>query len=69
METHQRERVQALRSRRNSSKVAEMLGKVEATARGNGPLMALFVECVENEVTLGEICEVLRQAWGEYRPS
>ncbi len=69
LETRQRERLLALRSRRNSSKVAEMLGKVEATARGNGPLMALFVECVENDVTLGEICEALRQAWGEYRPS
>jgi methylmalonyl-CoA mutase N-terminal domain/subunit len=30
--------------------------------------MPLILECVENELTLGEICGVLRNAWGEYRP-
>jgi methylmalonyl-CoA mutase N-terminal domain/subunit len=28
----------------------------------------LFVEAVESDVTLGEICGVLRTVWGEYRP-
>ena len=31
--------------------------------------MPLFIECVENSLTLGEICGVLRQTWGEYQPS
>ena len=31
--------------------------------------MPLFVECVENEVTVGEICHSLRAVWGEYRPT
>jgi len=26
----------------------------------------LFIECVENDVTLGEICNALRGVWGEY---
>jgi methylmalonyl-CoA mutase N-terminal domain/subunit len=30
--------------------------------------MPLFVEAVESNATLGEICDVLRQVWGEYRP-
>jgi methylmalonyl-CoA mutase N-terminal domain/subunit len=30
--------------------------------------MPLFIECVEEDVTLGEICGVLRTVWGEYRP-
>jgi methylmalonyl-CoA mutase, N-terminal domain len=30
--------------------------------------MPLFVECVENSVTLGEICGTLRKVWGEYHP-
>jgi methylmalonyl-CoA mutase N-terminal domain/subunit len=30
--------------------------------------MPLLVEAVENYVTLGEICGVLRQVYGEYRP-
>jgi methylmalonyl-CoA mutase N-terminal domain/subunit len=31
-------------------------------------LMPLFTEAVESDVTLGEICDVLRDVWGEYRP-
>ena len=31
--------------------------------------MPLLVECVENDVTVGEICHSLRRVWGEYRPS
>jgi methylmalonyl-CoA mutase N-terminal domain/subunit len=29
-------------------------------------LMPLFTECVEHDVTLGEICNTLRGVWGEY---
>ncbi|MGA2112871.1 MAG: methylmalonyl-CoA mutase family protein [Anaerolineales bacterium] len=68
-ETRQRQRLEALKSRRDASKVAELLGQVEATAREKGPLMPLFIDCVEKEITLGEICEALRQAWGEYHGS
>ena len=67
-EARQRQRLEALRSRRDASKVAERLGMVEAAARGSGPLMPLLIDCVEQEITLGEICGALRQAWGEYRP-
>lgn len=28
--------------------------------------MPVFVECVENDITLGEICNTLRGVWGEY---
>jgi len=30
--------------------------------------MDLFIAAVEADCTLGEICGVLRQVWGEYRP-
>jgi methylmalonyl-CoA mutase N-terminal domain/subunit len=29
--------------------------------------MPLFIECVENDITLGEICTTLRRVWGEYQ--
>jgi len=29
--------------------------------------MPLFIEAVEHKMTLGEICNVLRGVWGEYR--
>jgi methylmalonyl-CoA mutase N-terminal domain/subunit len=28
--------------------------------------MPLLITCVENDLTLGEICGVLRRQWGEY---
>lgn len=28
--------------------------------------MPLFIECVENGITLGEICNTPRGVWGEY---
>jgi methylmalonyl-CoA mutase N-terminal domain/subunit len=44
----------------------ELLGQLERAACGAENLVPLFVEMVENDITLGEICGVLRGAWGEY---
>ncbi len=68
IEEGQRARLAALRKRRDPRKVAALLSQVESTARGDAPLLPLFVECVEHEVTLGEITGVLRDVWGEYQP-
>jgi methylmalonyl-CoA mutase N-terminal domain/subunit len=46
-----------------------LLGRVASAARGDENLLPLFVEAVENDVTLGEICGALRDVWGEYRPA
>jgi len=27
--------------------------------------MPLFIECVEHDITLGEICNTLRAVWGD----
>jgi methylmalonyl-CoA mutase N-terminal domain/subunit len=61
----QSQRLQDLRTRRDGSKVALALDKIRAAAAGTENLMPLFIEAVESNVTLGEICDVLRQAWGE----
>ena len=29
--------------------------------------MPLFIECVEHDITLGEICNMLRAVWGDAR--
>jgi methylmalonyl-CoA mutase, N-terminal domain len=67
IEEGQLSRLRALRERRDAARVQELLGQLESTARGHDNLMPLFIECVENEVTLGEICRVLRDVWGEYQ--
>ena len=46
--------------------VDELLGKLVDAAKGTENLMPLFIECVENDITLGEICNTLRGVWGEY---
>ncbi len=68
MEAQQRARLAALRARRNGETVSGLLGRLEAAARGDEALMPLFVECVEHDVTLGEICGALRRVFREYRP-
>lgn len=69
IENAQRVRLEALRARRDPARVSALLDRLEKTARGSENLMPLLVECVENDVTLGEICGVLRKLWGEYQPS
>jgi methylmalonyl-CoA mutase N-terminal domain/subunit len=68
IEAAQRERLAALRARRDQQKVQELLARLEQTARTSENLMPLFIECVENYATLGEIVGVLRRVWGEYVP-
>lgn len=69
IEQDQRQRLAALRQNRDSSKVSELLGHLDKAANGKENLMPLLVACVENDITLGEICSCLRKVWGEYQPS
>ena len=66
IEAAARQRLEQVRARRDATKAAELMGQLEAAARGDTNTMPLFVECVEHDVTLGEICGVLRSVWGEY---
>jgi len=66
IELGQRERLKKLRESREQRVVEELLGKLVDAAKGSENLMPLFIECVENDITLGEICNTLRGVWGEY---
>src|SRR3990172_2496287 len=66
IELGQREKLRKLRERRKKERVTELLGKLVDAAKGTDNLMPLFIECVENDITLGEICNTLRGVWGEY---
>jgi methylmalonyl-CoA mutase N-terminal domain/subunit len=68
IEAEQNQRLAELRAKRDDHKVAELRAHLETAAHSSANLMPLFIECVENDVTLGEICHTLRQVWGEYRP-
>jgi methylmalonyl-CoA mutase N-terminal domain/subunit len=68
VEQAQCDRVAAVRARRDSNRVNELRSRLETTARSSENLLPLFITCVENDLTLGEICNTLRGVWGEYRP-
>lgn len=69
IEQQARARLAQLRARRDAAKVSELLTQLEIAARGTENLVPLLIVCVENSITIGEICRVLRQVWGEYRPA
>lgn len=59
----------ALKSRRDHAAVSRALAALGAAAKGDDNLMPLIVDAVRVYATLGEICDVLRGVFGEYRPS
>jgi methylmalonyl-CoA mutase N-terminal domain/subunit len=67
IEDGQRTRLAEMRSRRDAAKVGELLSQLDTASRSSDNLLPLFITCVENNVTLGEICGSLRRNWGEYQ--
>ncbi|MGD2027768.1 MAG: methylmalonyl-CoA mutase family protein [Anaerolineales bacterium] len=60
-------RLENLRATRDAARVSELLTRLEKAAHSSDNLLPLFIECVENQITLGEICNLLRREWGEYQ--
>jgi methylmalonyl-CoA mutase N-terminal domain/subunit len=69
IEQAQIERVRAVRQRRDPALAEVMLGKLEQAARGTENLLPRILDCIEAYVTVGEISNLLRGVWGEYRES
>ncbi len=66
VEKKQRERLIALKTKRNQKTVEESLGRIRASAIENKNLMPFFVEAALNYVTLGEMTEELKKVFGVY---
>jgi methylmalonyl-CoA mutase N-terminal domain/subunit len=58
-----------LRATRDQAAVDEALGRLERTARGDGNLLAPMRDALRARATLGEVSDVLRSVFAEYRPS
>ncbi len=67
IEEQQITRLQKLRRDRNNGEVKQALGKLHDDADRNKNLMPTMIAAVKAYATLGEITEVLRQAYGEYK--
>ena len=67
-EHKQVERVKALRARRDSAAVEQRLAELrEAAAREDVNLMPIIIDCSRDYVTMGEMCDALREVWGIWR--
>ena len=61
------ERLEKLRSERDNDLVYKSLSELKRVARGRENLMPSILSAVKAYATLGEICDVLRDVFGEYQ--
>jgi methylmalonyl-CoA mutase N-terminal domain/subunit len=66
IETEQIARVRELRKTRDTDAVNRALDKIRNTARGTENMVYPIFEAVKVYATLGEICDAMREVFGEY---
>jgi methylmalonyl-CoA mutase N-terminal domain/subunit len=67
LELEQVERVRALRGRRDSATVEAALSRLRQDAAGDRNLMPAILDAARDYVTMGEMCDTLREVWGIWR--
>jgi methylmalonyl-CoA mutase N-terminal domain/subunit len=67
LEQKQVERVQALRARRDTAAVERSLAELKHAAAGEANLMEPIMVAARAYVTMGEMCDALRETWGVWR--
>jgi methylmalonyl-CoA mutase N-terminal domain/subunit len=60
-------RLQELRQTRDHDAVCRTLAALKDTARGTGNTMYPLMDCARAYATVGEMCDALREVWGEYQ--
>jgi methylmalonyl-CoA mutase N-terminal domain/subunit len=67
LEREQIERVQALRDGRDAAAADAALARLKRDAAGEANLMPAIVDAAKAKVTMGEMCDALREVWGVWR--
>lgn len=67
IEKNQVEKLKKTKANRNNEKVKEALAKLKTAAQGDTNLMPVIIDCVREYASLGEICDVMRGVFGEYK--
>ena len=62
------ERLKRLKSERDNVRVKNILSELKNVAEGKDNLMPIILDAVKAYATLGEICDALRNVFGEYQP-
>jgi methylmalonyl-CoA mutase N-terminal domain/subunit len=68
VEERQKERVRAVRGRRDAAAASRALERLDRAAAGRDNLMPFLLDCVRAYVTVGEISDTLRRRFDVYRP-
>jgi methylmalonyl-CoA mutase N-terminal domain/subunit len=63
------EKVQKLRSSRDQRKWKGAMSRLRKISKTSENLMPVVIEAVRAKATIGEICDVWREIYGEYRPT
>jgi methylmalonyl-CoA mutase N-terminal domain/subunit len=66
-ETDQVERLTAFKADRDQDAVAKRLEELRETARGDGNLLVPMRAALKERASIGEVCGVLREEFGEYQ--
>jgi methylmalonyl-CoA mutase, N-terminal domain len=61
------DKINKVKAERDNQKVNALLENLEAAARSTSNLMPIILEASENYATLGEMADVLRKVFGEYK--
>jgi len=69
VESGQKKSLAALKSKRDNKKVMQCLDRLQDIARGKENIMPALIECSAAYVTLGEMCDVLRNVFGTQKES
>jgi len=67
LEQQQTGRVQAVRARRDGAAADAALAALRAAAAGDVNLMHPIIDAARADVTVGEMCDTLRETWGTWR--
>jgi methylmalonyl-CoA mutase N-terminal domain/subunit len=67
LEQEQIARVRALRAARDGGAAEAALARIRAEAAGEQNLMPAIVDAARARVTMGEMCDTLRDVWGTWR--
>ncbi|HJV23656.1 MAG TPA: methylmalonyl-CoA mutase family protein, partial [Holophagaceae bacterium] len=62
-----RAQIAEVRAKRDNAAVTARLAELEAAAQGTENLMPRIIAAVKAEATVGEVCETLRNVFGEYQ--
>jgi methylmalonyl-CoA mutase N-terminal domain/subunit len=68
VQENQIRKLREMKERRDGKKVENSLSKLSSAAEDKDFLLPFVIDAVKNDVTIGEICDVLRNIFGKYKP-